>query len=144
MKFTTTSLLKKKRAGLLFQANIDTKNQFGDSWWNRYFFEEAFGFITTWDGESKFIRQFATNLEERKAYLKENVLNGKPIAYCYDTVFEVHLGKGKSAYNKGKWTFKGSLAQAVHYYNSLNIGNGYKKRLVAYSLNKPILARHFS
>jgi hypothetical protein len=66
-------------------------------------------------------------------------LDGKKIAYSDETEFLVQLGKGKGSY-KTKWHFKGSLSQAVSYYNAINIGNGYKKRLLMPSSKKPILA----
>ena len=66
-------------------------------------------------------------------------LDGKKIAYSEETMFLVQLGKGKGSYQT-KWHFKGSLSQAVSYYNGLNIGNGYKKRLLMPSSPKPVLA----
>lgn len=70
-------------------------------------------------------------------------LNGKKVAYTSETVFEVQLGKGSSSY-KTSYSFKGDLGKAVFYYNCLNIGNGYKKRLLCQSFNRPVLARQFS
>jgi hypothetical protein len=71
-------------------------------------------------------------------------IDGKRIAYTDDTDFLVQIGKGKSAY-KTKYSFKGNLGQAVHYYIGINIGNGYKKRLVMPSCSKrPVIARAFS
>ena len=72
-----------------------------------------------------------------------NELNGKKIAYHANTEFLVQIGKGKSSY-KTRYTIKGNLAQAVMYFNGINIGNGYKKRLICHSMNKPLLARAFS
>lgn len=66
-------------------------------------------------------------------------LNGKTIAYHEDTEFLVQIGRGKGSY-KTRWTFKGNLYQAVKYYNCLNIGYGYKKRLLMPSSPKPTLA----
>ena len=71
---------------------------------------------------------------------KTATLNGKRIAYTDNTVFEVQIGRNHRAY-KTKWSFTGNLTQAVTYYNSLNIGNGYKKRLYAPTFNNPTLAR---
>jgi len=70
-------------------------------------------------------------------------LDGKPIAYTSESVFLVQIGRGRGAY-KTKYSFKGDLARAVHYFNCINIGYGYKKRLIAPSFNKPLLARAFS
>lgn len=72
-----------------------------------------------------------------------NELNGKKIAYTSETVFEVQIGRNKGTY-RTRYSIKGSLSQAVWYFNCINIGYGYKKRLVSWSLNKPVLARAFS
>jgi hypothetical protein len=72
-----------------------------------------------------------------------NELNGKKIAYHSDTQFQIQVGRGKSSY-KTKYIITGSLAKAVMYFHGINIGNGYKKRLVAWTLNNPVLARQFS
>ena len=71
--------------------------------------------------------------------LYENELDGKKVAYSEDTDFLVQIGKGKGSY-KTRWSFKGNLAQAVMYYNGLNVGYGYKKRLFMPSSKNPVLA----
>jgi hypothetical protein len=71
--------------------------------------------------------------------LYENELDGKKVAYSEDTDFLVQIGKGKGSY-KTRWSFKGNLAQAVMYYNGLNVGYGYKKRLLMPSSKNPVLA----
>lgn len=75
--------------------------------------------------------------------LKYQELDGKRIAYHSKSVFQIQIGKNKSAYHTVA-SFEGNLTQAVLNYNGYNIGNGYKKRLVCWSFNKPILARAFS
>ena len=71
-------------------------------------------------------------------------LDGKTIAYTDQTVFEVQIGRfAKGAY-RTRYTFKGNLHQAVAYFNALNIGRGYKKRLLMPGARKPVLARAFS
>ena len=70
-------------------------------------------------------------------------LDGKKIAYSEVTEFLVQVGHGKRSY-KTRYRFVGNLAQAVAYYNAINIGNGFKKRLIDPSFNKPLLARAFS
>lgn len=70
----------------------------------------------------------------------ENELDGKKIAYSDQTEFLVQIGKGRGAY-KTKYKLIGDLAKAVFYFNCINIGNGFKKRLYAPSMNKPTLAR---
>ena len=70
-----------------------------------------------------------------------NTLDGKRICYTEHTTFEVQVGRyAKGAYTT-RYSIRGNLAQAVAYFNAINIGNGYKKRLRAPSFNKPILAR---
>jgi hypothetical protein len=75
--------------------------------------------------------------------LKQATLNGNRIAYHDSTEFLVQVGKGKGSY-KTRYRFVGSFVGAVTYYNAINIGNGYKKRLLAPSFNKPVLARQAS
>lgn len=75
--------------------------------------------------------------------LKTATLDGKEIAYSSETEFLVQLGKGNQSY-KTKHVVKGDLGRAVFFYNGYNIGNGYKKRLFAPSMNKPVLARSLS
>ena len=69
--------------------------------------------------------------------LKFAELDGKRIAYSSETHFFVQLGRGKSEY-RTRYTIKGSLGEAVFYYRAINIGNGYKKRLL---MNDRTLAR---
>lgn len=74
------------------------------------------------------------------------ILDGKSIAYSESTEFLVEIGKGKGKYSI-RYRFVGNLSQAVFYYNAINIGNGYKKRLRAPDLTGgkgPVLARYFS
>jgi hypothetical protein len=79
--------------------------------------------------------------EEQPVELKTATLDGELIAYSSETTFLVQVGR----YAKGKYTtsylFKGNLAQACLYYRGINIGRGYKKRLVMVGANKPVLAR---
>jgi hypothetical protein len=74
---------------------------------------------------------------------KTATLDGQPIAYTDQTEFLVEVGRYSGSY-KTRYSFTGNLAQAVLYFNSINIGRGYKKRLRAPSFNKPVLARAFS
>lgn len=76
--------------------------------------------------------------------LLENELNGKKIAYSNETMFYVQIGKGSKGSYKTHYSFEGKLNQAVMTYNMINICNGYKKRLIAPSMNKPILAKQIS
>jgi len=76
--------------------------------------------------------------------LKTATLDGKRIAYTDETRFLVQVGR----YAKGSYTTRyaivGNLAQAVLWYNGINIGNGYKKRLYVPSFNRPVLAKEAS
>lgn len=74
---------------------------------------------------------------------KEATLDGKRIAYADTTEFLVQVGRYNSAYQT-RYSFTGNIHQAVAYYRALNVGNGYKKRLYAPSMNRPTLARMFS
>ena len=75
--------------------------------------------------------------------MKTATLDGKRIAYTDTTEFLVQIGRGRSAYET-KYQFKGELARAVFYYNGINIGRGYKKRLIMPAAIRPVLAREFS
>lgn len=74
---------------------------------------------------------------------KTATLNGVRIAYSSDTEFLVQVGKDKGRY-KTRYSFKGNLAEALHYYKCINVGKGFKKRLYAPSFNEPLLARTIS
>jgi hypothetical protein len=72
-------------------------------------------------------------------------IDGKHIAYTNDTVFLVEVGKGSKGSYKVHYRFVGDLRQAAFYYTSINVGNGYKKRLrMATSVSARPLARQFS
>jgi hypothetical protein len=71
-------------------------------------------------------------------------LNGKQIDYTSNTTFAVQVGKGSSSY-QNKYTFTGDLHKAVFYFNCINIGMGYKKRLVMLSTEgRKVLVRSMS
>jgi hypothetical protein len=72
---------------------------------------------------------------------KSATLDGKRIAYTDETLFLVEIGRHAKGAYRPRYSITGNLAQAVSYFNGINIGNGYKKRLRAPSFNKPILAR---
>lgn len=56
-------------------------------------------------------------------------LNGKPILYSPITQFYVQVGRYRGAYTT-RYTITGNLERAVKYFRCINIGNGYKKRLM--------------
>jgi hypothetical protein len=69
-------------------------------------------------------------------------LDGKLIAYHSETVFLIQVGRGVKGSYRTKYTIKGDIGEAVLYFNGINIGNGYKKRLLMPSCSRnPILAR---
>jgi hypothetical protein len=76
-------------------------------------------------------------------YISE--VDGKKIAYTDETEFLIQVGKGKSSY-KTQYKFVGKLIQAVIYYRGINVGNGFKKRLMMPSCSKRrgVVARHLS
>ena len=75
--------------------------------------------------------------------MKTATLDGKRIAYAETTEFLVQIGRGKGAYTT-RYAFQGNLHQAVFYYNGINIGRGYKKRLIMPAAIRPVLARELS
>lgn len=76
--------------------------------------------------------------------IHNQILNGKLVAYADTTEFLVQVGRyAKGAYHT-KYSFTGNLNQAVYYYNAINIGRGYKKRLYMPSSPKPVLAKDAS
>lgn len=77
--------------------------------------------------------------------LKTAILNGESIAYSDETEFLVQVGRYAKGVYRTRYSFKGNLGQAVHYFNAINIGNGYKKRLYMPSCSKnPVLAKQSS
>jgi hypothetical protein len=56
-------------------------------------------------------------------------LDGKRVAFSSETKFYIQVGKGRGGY-RTKYAITGSLGQACLYYRAINIGNGYKKRLL--------------
>lgn len=74
---------------------------------------------------------------------KTATLDGKRIIYTEDTEFLVQVGRKSHKYTT-RYSFKGNLHQAVFHYRCINIGNGYKKRLLMPGAMRPVLARAFS
>ena len=69
------------------------------------------------------------------------LLDGLRVAYSSETEFLVQVGRGPRGSYTTRYRFVGNLPQAVLHYRAINIGRGYKKRLLAPSMNKPLLAR---
>lgn len=76
--------------------------------------------------------------------LKTTTLNGKHIAYSSDTEFLVQVGRHSKGSYRTRLSFRGDLAAAVFYFNAINVGMGYKKRLLMPTSPKPVLCRQFS
>jgi hypothetical protein len=71
-------------------------------------------------------------------------VNGQSIGYSSETAFLVQVGKNSSAY-RTRSTFKGNFAQVWTCFAAINVGNGYKKRILMPSCNRnPVIARQFS
>ncbi len=85
-----------------------------------------------------------TKLEVPPDKIGTVLLNGKLIAYHSSTEFLIQVGKGKKGSYKTHYTITGNLIQAVIIFNGINLGNGYKKRLLAPSMIGPLLARVYS
>lgn len=73
--------------------------------------------------------------------LRYHQLDGKQVAYHSQTPFLVQIGKGAKGSYRTKYTILGDLARAVMWYNGINIGYGWKKRLLMPSSPKLVLAR---
>ena len=76
-----------------------------------------------------------------KPMFKTATLDGKAIAYADTTKFLVQVGRYAKGSYATRYSITGNLAQACLYYRGINIGRGYKKRLVMVGANKPVLAR---
>lgn len=74
----------------------------------------------------------------------EATVNGRKIAYTSVTLFEVQVGYGSKGKYETRYAFHGDLPKAVKYYNAINIGGGYKKRLYMPSSKKPVIAKQSS
>ena len=73
-----------------------------------------------------------------------NELDGKRIAYSEETMFYIQIDRYKKGSYRTRYSVKGNLGQAVMYFNGINIGLGYKARILVPSFNNPVLARKAS
>jgi hypothetical protein len=71
-------------------------------------------------------------------------IDGREIYFFAQTEFKVQVGRYSKGAYKTKYSFTGNIVQAFNYYNGINIGRGYKKRLVMVGANKPVLAKQSS
>lgn len=75
-------------------------------------------------------------------YMYTAKINGRSIAYSELARFCVQTGRHKSAYRTKASFGAAGLEQAIMNYKMLNIGNGYKKRLVLLDKNmRAVLSR---
>lgn len=75
--------------------------------------------------------------------IKTVTLDGKQLAYTNQTEFLVQVGKNRGAY-RTRYRFTGNIHQAVAYYKAINVGLGYKKRLLMPSAKHPVLAKQIT
>lgn len=83
--------------------------------------------------------------EARIIRTRVDTLDNKKIAYTTETEFLIQVGRGPKGGYATKYRIVGNLAKAVMYYNGINIGNGYKKRLLMPSCTrKPVIEKQQS
>jgi hypothetical protein len=70
-------------------------------------------------------------------------LNGRIVWFSSDDRFAVQVGKGRKGAYKNKYVVQG-FERARFYYAGINLGPGYKKRLVSLSNKKAVLKTAFS
>lgn len=77
---------------------------------------------------------------------KTATINGKRICYTSNTVFLVQVSKSKNRKSgyENKYSFVGDLERACVHYQGINVGLGYKKRLIFCGSQKPVLLRQTS
>ena len=62
--------------------------------------------------------------------IRQATINGELFEYDDEkATFIVQSVKGDHKF-KDRYSFKGDLGQAIKYYRCINIGNGYKKRII--------------
>ena len=64
----------------------------------------------------------------------------RSVEYTNDTTFVVQVGKGKGKYTSS-YTYQGNFNKAAHHYAGINVGYGYKKRIL---IGNTVVARCFS
>ena len=65
------------------------------------------------------------------------IFNGKRIDFDKDTVFTVQSAKPTDKFQT-RWTFPGNPSQAAFYFDSINLGPGFSKRLL---MGKKVLVK---
>lgn len=75
--------------------------------------------------------------------IKTVTIDSRKLAYTSETVFLVQVGKNRGAY-RTMWSFNGDPFEAAKYYRGLNVGRGYKKRLLMPHAKHPTLAKQIT
>ena len=75
--------------------------------------------------------------------IKTVTIDNRKLAYTSETLFLVQVGKNRGAY-RTMWSFKGDPFEAAKYYRGLNVGLGYKKRLLMPHAKNPTLAKQIT
>lgn len=57
-------------------------------------------------------------------------INGKDFRFTPETTFLVQVGRGSKGAYKTRYSFKGDIQKALFYFESINIGRGFKKRFL--------------
>jgi len=73
--------------------------------------------------------------------LTTTLWDGRKIGYSDETVFLVQVGKGPKGSYQTRYKFIGELQRAFMFYNMINIGYPYKKRLFMPSSPNGTIAR---
>lgn len=76
---------------------------------------------------------------EQATILRHAFLDSRSIHYTSKTKFLVQVGKGPKGSYKTKYAFTGNLGQCMIHYNGINLGNGYKKRVIMVDAANPVL-----
>jgi hypothetical protein len=72
-------------------------------------------------------------------------LDGRKIQYTNRSEFLVQIGNGPKGSYDTKYKFVGELSRALNWYSGVNVGRGYKKRLLMPSCaGNPVLAKQVS
>lgn len=84
----------------------------------------------------------ANEIRKRTYYYYE--LDGRKIALHDTSIIELQESKGKNRYKTVMQFNAAEFSRAIMNYNMKSAHNGYNKRLICRTLNKPVLARQLS
>lgn len=71
-------------------------------------------------------------------------LDGKKIAFHKTSIIEIQESKNKGSYRTVATFEAAEFGRAIMIYNMKSAHNGWNKRLICKTLNKPVLARYRS